>query len=224
MDYNTSREHLKMAQYGRNIQQMAQHLLTIEDKEKRLLNAEVVVNAMAALNPQVKQTEDYRHELWDHLHILTEFKLDVEGPYPLPDEEVINKRPDKIPYPVRKGKMKHLGHNLERLITKAKADEDPEKLKGYTQTIGYYMKLAYGTWHQDLVPDEVVKNELSQLSDGQMQYEATGFKIPFDPIPKKGAQGGNNFKNKKYKKNTNAAPQAGGGGFKKKYYKKNKSN
>src|SRR4051812_47142330 len=87
MEYNTTRSLMQMPEYGRTIQSMAEYLLTIEDEGQRLKNAEAVVDVMAVLNPQLKQAEDYRHMLWDHLYQITAFRLEVNGPYPKPDPE-----------------------------------------------------------------------------------------------------------------------------------------
>jgi hypothetical protein len=206
MEYNTVRTRMLMPEYGRNVQSMAEYLLTIEDREKRLKNAEAVIELMGILNPHLKLIEDYKHKLWDHLHQMTDFRLDVDAPYPKPTAEEVRRKPQVIPYPQVKIKHRHLGRNLESLIQKGLEEKEEEKKQGFTQHVGYYMKLAYGNWHKEPVHDDMIKSELNQLTKGQMQYEAGGFKVHFDPRAQgNGQQGGNkNFKNSKnFKQNNN---------------------
>ena len=87
MEYNTARNHLEMKEYGRHVQKMVDHLLTIEDKERRQKNAHAVIELMGFINPQLKNIEDYRHKLWDHLFLISDFKLEVDSPYPIPTRE-----------------------------------------------------------------------------------------------------------------------------------------
>lgn len=228
MEYNTTRTQMAMPEYGRNVQSMAEYLLTIEDPAQRLKNAEAIIDIMAILNPQLKQIEDYRHKLWDHLYQMTDFKLQVESPYPPPTEEEIRKKPKVIPYPANKIRHRHLGRNLEQVLNKAVEETDPEKKQGYTQHIGYYMKLAYANWHKEPAQDDMIRAELSQISHGALQYDtADGFKVVMDNRPnanqgfkggKKKPGGPRNFvqagqpgqgfnKNRKYNKNK---PKGGG--------------
>ena len=193
MEYNTARTHLVMPEYGRNVQGMAEYLLTIEDRERCLRNAEAVIDLMAILSPQLKLVEDYRHMLWDHLHLMTGFKLDVDAPYPKPTPEEIYKKPAPLPYPQVAIKHRHLGHNLDAFLQKGLDEQDAEKKQAFTQHIGYYMKLAYANWHKEPVHDDMIKAELAQLSGGSLQYEPGGFKVHVDTR----INGGNSFGKKK---------------------------
>jgi len=169
-----------MPEYGRNVQKMIEFLATIEDREKRLRNAEVIIELMGTLNPHLKQIEDYKHKLWDHLYQMTGFNLEVDSPYPPPTPEVVFKKPEVLPYPKKTLAHKHLGKNLEELLELAMASADPEKKQGLTQAVGYYMKLAYGNWHKEPVHDDMIKNELKEISHGTLQYETGGYKIQYD--------------------------------------------
>ena len=99
MQYNTTRNHLAMREYGRHVQRMVEHLLTIEDKERRQRNAQIVIELMGFLNPHLKNVEDFRHKLWDHLFLISDFKLEVDSPYPIPTRESLSERPKPLPYP-----------------------------------------------------------------------------------------------------------------------------
>ena len=89
MEYNTTRAALSIREYGRHIQKMVDHILTIEDRKKRQEQAQVVIELMGFLNPHLKNVEDFRHKLWDHLFLISDFKLDVDSPYPIPTRETL---------------------------------------------------------------------------------------------------------------------------------------
>ncbi|TAH10138.1 MAG: DUF4290 domain-containing protein [Sphingobacteriia bacterium] len=175
MDYNTSRNFLGMKEYGRHVQKMVEYVLTIEDREKRQQQAQAVIELMGFLNPHLKNVEDFRHKLWDHLFFISNFKLDVDSPYPIPTKETYKLKPDPLPYPKRHPKYAHLGKNLEVVIDKALKEEDPEKKIGFANAIAYYMKLSYSTWHKELVHDDAIRSELNSITGGQLEFSNTPY-------------------------------------------------
>lgn len=175
MEYNTTRNHLTIREYGRHIQKMAEYVMTLEDREKRQKNADALVELMGFLNPQLKNIEDYRHKLWDHLFLITDFKLDVDSPYPIPTRETLRAKPDPIPYPKRYPKYNHLGKNIEIVIDKALSEEDPEKRQGFANSIAYYMKLTYSNWHKELVHDDNIQTELTAITKGELEFNNRPF-------------------------------------------------
>lgn len=175
MEYNTTRNEMSMREYGRHIQKMVEYLLTIEDKEERQQQAQVVIELMGFLNPHLKNVEDFRHKLWDHLFYISDFKLQVDSPYPIPQKETYKQKPDPLPYPKRYPKFSHLGKNLEVIINKALNEEDPEKKAGFSNAIAYYMKLAYSNWHKELVHDDAIRSELNNITGGQLEFSNTPF-------------------------------------------------
>ena len=175
MEYNTTRNHLTIREYGRHIQKMAEYVLSIEDREKRQKNANALVELMGFLNPQLKNVEDFRHKLWDHLFLITDFKLDVDSPYPIPTQETLRPKPDPLPYPKRYPKYNHLGKNIEIVIDKALEEEDPEKRQGFANSIAYYMKLTYSNWHKELVHDDNIQTELSSITKGELEFNNRPF-------------------------------------------------
>ena len=175
MEYNTTRNHLTIREYGRHIQKMAEYVLTIEDREKRQKNANALVELMGFLNPHLKNVEDFRHKLWDHLFLITDFKLDVDSPYPIPTRETLRPTPDPLPYPKRYPKYNHLGKNIEIIIDKALSEEDAEKRQGFANSIAYYMKLTYSNWHKELVHDDNIQTELSAITKGELEFNTRPF-------------------------------------------------
>jgi len=181
MEYNTTRNHLIMREYGRHIQKMIEYLVTLEDKEKRQRNAHAVIELMGFLNPHLKNVEDFRHKLWDHLFLISDFKLEVSSPYPIPTRETLRARPKPLKYPKRYPKLTHLGKNLEIVINKALAEENPEKRNGFANAVAYYMKLAYNNWHKETVHDDAIQSELSQITHGQLEFTNTPYVKSFRP-------------------------------------------
>jgi hypothetical protein len=175
MEYNTTRNHLVMREYGRHIQKMIEYLLTLEDKETRQRNAYAVIELMGFLNPHLKNVEDFRHKLWDHLFLISDFKLEVDSPYPIPTRETLKAKPDPLPYPKRYPKYSHLGKNLELVIDKALKEENPEKRQGFANAVAYYMKLAYSNWHKETVHDDAIQSELSSITNGQLTFTNTPY-------------------------------------------------
>ncbi len=175
MEYNTTRDHLIIREYGRHIQKMVDFMLTIEDREKRTRNAHTVVELMGFLNPSLKTVEDYKHKLWDHLYYISDFKLDVDSPYPMPDKESYTEKPEPVAYPKQHPKYNHLGKNLQSLIEKAMKEEDEEKRQGLANAIAYYMKLTYSTWHKELVHDDSIQSELSAITNGELEFDTRPF-------------------------------------------------
>ena len=175
MEYNTTRNHLIMKEYGRHIQKMIENLLTIEDKVQRQRNAYVVIELMGTLNPHLKNVEDFRHKLWDHLFLISDFKLDVESPYPIPTRETLRAKPERLKYPKSHPRYNHLGKNIEVVMEKALKEENPEKRQGFANEIAYYMKLTYSNWHKELVHDDTIQQELNTMTKGELEFNNRPF-------------------------------------------------
>ncbi|MBC9910668.1 DUF4290 domain-containing protein [Chitinophaga varians] len=174
MEYNTTRNYLIMKEYGRNIQKMVEFLGTIEDDEERQRNAMAVIELMGTLNPHLRNVEDFRHKLWDHIFNISGFTLKVESPYPVPTQEALRAKPDRLPYPKKYPRNRHFGKNLEMVIDKALHEDNTEKKEGFTQCIGNYMKLAYSNWHKESVHDDAIKAELAAITNGGLEFQTGG--------------------------------------------------
>ncbi len=175
MEYNTTRNHLEIREYGRHIQKMVEYVLTLEDREKRQKNAYALIELMGFLNPHLKNVEDFRHKLWDHLFLISDFKLDVDSPYPIPTRETLKAKPEQLSYPKRYPRYNHLGKNIEIVIDKALQEEDSEKRQGFANAIAYYMKLTYSNWHKELVHDDNIQTELASITKGQLEFNNRPF-------------------------------------------------
>ncbi|RQO31527.1 DUF4290 domain-containing protein [Taibaiella sp. KBW10] len=196
MHYNTSRNKLLMPEYGRNIQKMVDYIITIEDTEKRQQNAQAIIELMGILNPHLKNVEDFRHKLWDHIYRISDFKIEIDSPYPIPTREKMFQKPEPLPYPKKNRKNKHIGHNISQIIDRAIQTDDEDKRKGFTQSVAYYMKLSYANWHKEQVQDDMIKEELRVLSGGALDFVPGDMKMRFNSN-----NNNNNFK--KHAQNNN---------------------
>ncbi len=195
MEYNTGRNYLSMREYGRHIQRMVEYVLTIDDKEKRNQQVKVIIELMGLLNPHLKNVEDFRHMLWDHLFFISDFKLDVDSPYPIPEKATYKIKTQPMGYPKRYPKYSHLGKNLEMVVDKALKEEDAEKRVGFANSIAYYMKLSYSNWHKELVQDEAIRSELDNITNGQLEFNnSPHIKLRIQP-ERSGEFGGRNSNN-----------------------------
>jgi len=167
-DYNTQRNKISMSEYGRNVQKMIEYTATIEDNEKRDRMALAIVDLMGQMNPHLRNVEEFKHKLWDHIYIISDGKLDVTSPYPKPDLVELKKKPEPLGYPKQKIRFKHYGKNVEHLIEKAKTFEDPEKKKAFTECIGNYMKLVYQNWNKEGTNDLTIIKDMETLSGGEL--------------------------------------------------------
>lgn len=168
MDYNTQREKLRMPEYGRGILKAVEILKGIEDKGKRTEQAYAIIKAMEILNPQVRNQEDYKHKLWDHLYMIADYDLDIDAPYPCPDKDEFNCAP--LPIPMKNGRIKanHYGRNIEKIIDLVAEQPDGEVKTSLLKALATYMRQQYLIWNKDSVSDETIFNDIVKLSGGSI--------------------------------------------------------
>lgn len=166
LNYNSGRENLIIPEYGRNIQLMIQHLLTIQDRERRTKAAYFIVSVMAQMNPQSKETTDYVRKLWDHMHIIANYQLDVDGPFEKPLPEKQQQKPQHIGYTKKNIKYGHYGQFLIEIINKAADYKEGEERDAFAVSVANQMKRDYLNWNRDTVNDFVIAEDLKYLSKG----------------------------------------------------------
>ncbi len=168
MEYNTQREQLKITDYGRNVCKMIEKAKTMESRDERNRMAQVIVDTMALVNPKVKERSDYKHTLWDHLMLMADFNLDVDCPYEVKREETEALHPSRIAYSDSKIRYRHYGRSLEGMIRAVAEMPEGEERDTITQLIAHTMKRQYLQWNRDSVDDELIREQLSELSDGRV--------------------------------------------------------
>ena len=176
MEYNTSLSKLIIPEYGRNVQKMVHSIIAIEDREKRNHQAKSIIEVMGNLNPHLRDVPDFKHKLWDHLFIMSDFHLDVDSPFDRPSKESFDEKPEMLKYSDNNIKFRHYGKILP-LIIKRTIDLDEGEYKDFLVfTIANHMKKSYLTWNKANVEDEVILKHLSQMSDDKLSMKET-FKL-----------------------------------------------
>jgi Domain of unknown function (DUF4290) len=169
--YNSNRPHMVIPEYGRNIQRMVEYALTLEDREERNKCIRAILSVMGQLFPHLRDIEDFNHKLWDHLHIMSGFQLNVDSPYPKPDAEHLQSKPERIPYPNNNIRFGHYGHYVESMIQKCAAMEDGEEKKAFSLSIANLMKYNATNWNRNVVHDDVILKDLTSMSKGSIKLE-----------------------------------------------------
>lgn len=168
MEYNTTRSKLVISEYGRNIQKMIEYAVAVEDREKRTRIAKAIVHIMGQLNPHYNNGE-HRQKLWDHLFIISDFKLDVDSPYPMPSPDSFNAKPNKVEYPSNHIKYKHYGKNIEKIIEKTIEMDEGDEKQELTKIVANHLKKSFLHWNRNSVNDEVIYEHLEELSNGKLK-------------------------------------------------------
>lgn len=172
LEYNSERNQLVIAEYGRHVQKMVEICMAEKDKSKRTQMAHSIVNVMGNMSNQRKDATDFQQTLWDQLFIISDFKLDVDSPYPKPDREEIFKRPEPLHYPQNHPKYRFYGNNISLMINEAIKVEDGKLKDALVYTIANHMKKCFLNWNKDTVKDSVIFKHLEELSDGKLVIKA----------------------------------------------------
>ncbi len=197
--YNTERGQITISEYGRNMQEMIRHLMEIEDRQKRTEAAHFIISVMAQMNPQVKQSDDYIHKLWDHLYIISDYQLDVDSPFPPPQPMSETTKPQHIGYQNNKIEYGHYGHYMAKMIEIASDVEDEEMRQALSHSIANQMKRNYAEWGGNVVSDQQIIADMKVMSKGRLVLDEETKLNGAEALPKSGQQG----KKKKKKKQSN---------------------
>ncbi len=169
MEYNTDRPQLKIPEYGRNVHNMVNYCMSIEDREKRNKVAKSIIDVMGNLNPHLRDVPDFKHKLWDHLFILSNFTLDVESPYPIPTPQTFEEKPERVTYPEKSRRFRHYGAIIRKMVAYVQNMEEGELKEGLKISIANQMKKSYILWNKDTVQDDIIFKELALISDGKIK-------------------------------------------------------
>lgn len=168
MDYNSSRKKLLLPEYGRNVQMMVDFAMKIEDKNERNKAAKSIISIMGNMYPHLRDVSDFRHKLWDHLAIMTDFNFDIDSPYELPTKEKLAEKPQVLPYDNHRIKYRHYGKIIESMVQKAIEIEDEKEQNALILMIANHMKKSFSNWNKEGVTDEKIFKDLIKLSDGKL--------------------------------------------------------
>ncbi len=204
MEYNTQREKLKITDYGRNVCKMIAYAKTIEDRAERTKMANIIVDTMAMVDPKAKERTDFRHMLWDHLMMMADFDLDVDCPYEIKREETEALHPKALQYSDSKIHYRHYGRALEGMIEAVAEMPEGEEKSLLAQQIAHTMKRQYLQWNRDSVDDDLIREQLNELSGGRItlpdDFQFRDSKIYLEAMAAANAKKESNSKKKKKKK------------------------
>ena len=166
LEYNSQQKQLLLLEYGRNVQQMVDHCLTLEDREERTRCAYTIVNIMSSLVPHLREIDDFKHKLWDHLAIMSNFKLDIDYPCEIVHKESLETLPERIAYSNFDIRLRHYGHFTEEMLKKAQAMPEGDERNALVEMLANYMKRSYLTWNKDNVEDEKIWQDIREYTRG----------------------------------------------------------
>src|SRR4051812_42624820 len=205
LEYNTQLDKLIIPEYGRNIQGMIEYCCTIADRDERNLCARAIIQVMGQLNPPLRDQADFTHKLWDHLFIISQFKLDVDSPYSKPHPDTFKEKPKRLDYPKGRIRYKHYGKTIEEIIKKARETPEGAERNELTRQIANHLKKSYFNWNKDTITDDIILKNLNELSNGELKVEGTAPLSSHQEL-RSGPQNNNNskkffHKNSKHKNN-----------------------
>lgn len=203
-----------MPEYGRHVQKMIDYVKAIPDREKRNEQVQAVVSIMGILNPQLRDLNDFKHKLWDHVYVISDFDIDIDSPYPPPTRETFSAHPDPIPLETKPIRERHYGRNIQNMIDVIAAKEDDQVKSYMIKTLAYYMQQQYHIWKKDMASEEIIFKDIDRLSGGKIKIpedmhleplnvSGNGLKGNDNKAQNKNSQ--NNKKNKKKKHKQNGA-------------------
>ena len=174
LEYNTERSKLIIPEYGRHFQKMVDHAVSIKDDAERNRIAQAIISVMGNLQPHLRDVPDFQHKLWDQLFIMSDFKLDVESPFPIRTKEMLLQKPDPLEYPQNHPKYRFYGNNIKRMIDVAIKWEKGDMRDGLEYAIANHMKKCYLNWNKDTVDDDAIFKHLYELSKGEIDLASDG--------------------------------------------------
>jgi hypothetical protein len=167
-EYNSQRPHIILKEYGRNVQKLVEYIRTIADKDKRTDLSYTLIELIKQLTPSIKEQGEDPQRMWDDLYIIADFNLDVNSPFPIPEREILFKKPMKMAYPQSDVRFKHYGKNIEKLVKEALKKEDPQEREDAIIYLGKLMKTFYGNWNKETLDDSVILKDIQAMSGGAL--------------------------------------------------------
>ena len=190
MEYNTQRKKMELPEYGRSVQNMVDHALTIEDRAERQRCANTIINIMGGMFPHLRDVPDFKHKLWDHLAIMSDFKLDIDYPFEIVKKEDLVVKPEKLQYPNGALRYRHYGRFLEGMVKKAIEIEDEEEKKQLINLLAIQMKKDLNNWNKEGIEDQKIVDDLREYSNGAIDLQVEDLRLGE-------SRGNNNFQQRK---------------------------
>ena len=210
-EYNTSRSPLILKEYGRNVQMLVDYIKTLDDKENRNRFSATLIELMKQITPSHRESTETNQKLWDDLFIMANFDLDVDSPFPIPDKEILTKKPQRLSYSSNDIRFKHFGKNMELLVAKAMEIDNKEDKEAAIIYIGKLMKSFNSTWNKDVLEDEVILRNIRILSNNELDIDIEKVKDQnlFESLYKERSRP--SYKSRKGYKSGSGGPRSGSG-------------
>ena len=186
-----------MPEYGREIQKMVDHAVSLPDKEERLKCAKSIIRLMESKNPQLHDSENYEQALWDHLYLMSHRQLDIDWPYDVSEAEKILSKPEPMAHPSEGTHMRHYGRLMEELFEKLKTMPEGEERDELVRLTANQMKRNLATWGHGSMDDEKVADDLARFTDGKIQIDLNNFRFDHIVAVSNNENGKRNGKRKK---------------------------
>ena len=177
MEYNTQRKKMELPEYGRSVQNMVDHALTIEDRAERQRCANTIINIMGGMFPHLRDVPDFKHKLWDHLAIMSDFKLDIDYPFEIVKKEDLVVKPEKLQYPNGALRYRHYGRFLEGMIKKAVEVENEAEKKLLINLLAIQMKKDLNNWNKEGIEDQKIVDDLREYSNGAIDLKVEDLRL-----------------------------------------------
>ena len=190
MEYNTQRKKMELPEYGRSVQNMVDHALTIEDRAERQRCANTIINIMGGMFPHLRDVPDFKHKLWDHLAIMADFKLDIDYPFEIVKKEDLVVKPDRLEYPNGALRYRHYGRFLEGMVKKAVEIENEEEKKQLVNLLAIQMKKDLNNWNKEGIEDQKIVDDLREYTNGVIDLKVEDLRLG-------DSRGNNNFQQRK---------------------------
>ena len=199
MEYNTTRGKLILPEYGRNVQNMIAHAMEISDRKERNRAAQAIIEVMGQLNPHLRDVDDFRHKLWTHLFVMSDFNLEVDSPYEIPKAESLQEKPKLMAYPKSKIRYGHYGKYTQEILESAKEITKADERDYLKNSMANFMKKQFLSHNNDTVENHVIADQLKELSKGELVLENPDELMNTNVLLRSMGIGNNN--NKKFSKN-----------------------
>lgn len=170
-NYNYKRRKLHMPEYGRHIHEMVDSLFEIEDRQERTRQAKAVIAVMGNLNPLLRDTADFKHKLWDHLFIMSDFKLDVDSPYQQPSRQELMVRPEKLQYPQSRIMFKHYGKYAQRFVRAIAAEQKSHRANDEMMNMARYMRAKSYEYNNEHPNNEAIIRDIRIMAGGNISID-----------------------------------------------------
>ena len=177
MEYNTQRKKMELPEYGRSVQNMVDHALTIEDREERQRCANTIINIMGGMFPHLRDVPDFKHKLWDHLAIMADFKLDIDYPFEIVKKEDLVVKPEQLAYPNAGFRYRHYGRFLEAMVKKAVEIENEEEKLQLINLLAIQMKKDLNNWNKEGIEDQKIVDDLREYSNGTLDLKVEDLRL-----------------------------------------------